>query len=55
MSVTLNTLADLGVVSFAAPIGVRLKSSRQFRRNQRVLSGAAMIGLGTFVAFGDSK
>lgn len=42
LSVTLNTIADLVVVSFAAPIGIRLKSSARFRRNQRVLSGAAM-------------
>lgn len=55
LTVTLNTIADLVVVSFAAPIGIRLKSSARFRRNQRVLSGAAMIGLGTFVAFGESK
>jgi len=55
LSVTLNTIADLAVVSFAAPIGVRLKSSPRFRRNQRVISGAAMIGLGTFVALGESK
>ena len=39
LSVTLNTIADLVVVSFAAPISSRLKSSHRFRRNQRVLSG----------------
>ena len=55
MSVTLNTIADLAVVSFAAPIATRLRSSMRFRRNQRVVSGAAMIGLGTFVALGESK
>ena len=55
LSVTLNTIADLAVVSFAAPIGVRLKLNRRFRRNQRMISGAAMIGLGTFVAFAESK
>ena len=55
MSVTLNTIADLGVVSFAAPISTRLRSSLRFKRNQRVVSGVAMIGLGTFVAFGESK
>jgi len=52
---SLYTIADLAVVSFAAPISSRLKSSHRFRRNQRVLSGVAMIGLGTFVAFGESK
>jgi threonine/homoserine/homoserine lactone efflux protein len=53
LSVTLNTTADVLVVSFAAPIGTRLRSSSRFRRNQRVASGIAMIGLGTFVAFGE--
>lgn len=55
MSVLLNTTADLLVVSFAAPIGIRLRSSSRFRRNQRVASGVAMMGLGAFVAFGDSR
>jgi threonine/homoserine/homoserine lactone efflux protein len=54
-SVTLNTIADVLVVSFAAPIGARLKSSARFRRNQRLISGTAMIGLGAFVALGESK
>lgn len=53
MSVTLNTAADLVVISFAAPIGARLRSSPRFRRNQRVASGVGMIGLGAFVAFGE--
>jgi threonine/homoserine/homoserine lactone efflux protein len=55
LSVLLNTTADVLVVSFAAPIGARLRSSVRFRRNQRVASGVAMMGLGAFVAFGDSK
>jgi threonine/homoserine/homoserine lactone efflux protein len=55
MSVSLNTTADLVVVSFAAPIGTRLRSSARFRRNQRVASGVAMMGLGAFVAFGDTR
>jgi threonine/homoserine/homoserine lactone efflux protein len=53
LSVSLNTIADLLVVSFAAPIGARLRSSARFRRNQRVASGVGMIGLGAFVAFGE--
>jgi threonine/homoserine/homoserine lactone efflux protein len=53
LSVALNTTADVLVVFFAAPIGTRLRSSSRFRRNQRVVSGMAMIGLGTFVAFGE--
>jgi threonine/homoserine/homoserine lactone efflux protein len=55
LSVSLNTTADVLVVSFAAPIGTRLRSSVRFRRNQRVASGVAMMGLGAFVAFGESK
>jgi threonine/homoserine/homoserine lactone efflux protein len=53
MSVSLNTTADLLVISFAAPIGARLRSNARFRRNQRVASGIGMIGLGAFVAFGE--
>jgi threonine/homoserine/homoserine lactone efflux protein len=53
VSVTLNTLADLAVVSFAAPLGAMLRSNPRFRRNQRIASGAGMIGLGAFVAFGE--
>ena len=53
MSVSLNTTADLLVVSFAAPIGARLRSSARFRCNQRVASGIGMIGLGAFVALGE--
>ena len=55
LSVTLNTIADLVVVCFAAPIGTRLKSNARFRRNQRVISGTAMIGLGAFLGFGESR
>ena len=55
LSVSLNTTADLLVVSFAAPIGARLRSSVRFRRNQRVASGVAMMGLGAFVALGEGK
>jgi threonine/homoserine/homoserine lactone efflux protein len=53
MSVSLNTAADLVVVSFAAPIGARLRSNPRFRRNQRIASGMGMVGLGLFVAFGE--
>lgn len=55
ISVTLNTAVDLVVVMFAAPLGRRLRSSGRFRRNQRVASGAAMMGLGAFVAFGEGR
>jgi threonine/homoserine/homoserine lactone efflux protein len=54
ISVGLNTAADLAVVFLAAPLERKLKSSRRFRRNQRVASGLGMIGLGAYVAFADS-
>jgi threonine/homoserine/homoserine lactone efflux protein len=53
VSVSLNTTVDLAVVMFAAPLGRGLRSSARFRRNQRVASGAGLIGLGAFVAFGE--
>ena len=53
LSVLLNTTADLLVITFAAPLGARLRSSARFRRNQRVASGVGMVGLGAFVAFAE--
>jgi threonine/homoserine/homoserine lactone efflux protein len=55
VSVTLNTAADLVVVSLAAPLERKLKSSVTFRRRQRTASGLAMIGLGAYLAFSESK
>lgn len=55
VSVTLNTAADLMVTLLAGPLGQRIRGSARFRRRQRTLTGAFMIGLGTYVAFGDSK
>jgi threonine/homoserine/homoserine lactone efflux protein len=54
-SVTLNTLADLVVVFFAAYIGARLRSSATLRRRQRTATGLAMVALGTYVAIGESN
>src|SRR5215831_6127706 len=39
LSVTLNTSADLAVVSLAASVEGKLKSSARFRRGQRTASG----------------
>ena len=55
ISVTMNTAADLLVVSLAAPLERKLKSNAKFRSGQRVASGVGMIGLGAYVAFADSK
>jgi threonine/homoserine/homoserine lactone efflux protein len=55
LSVTLNTAADLAVVSLAGPLERKLKSSARFRRGQRAASGLGMIGLGAYLAFSDSR
>jgi len=50
ISVTLNTCADLLVAFFAGPLGSALKRNAKLRSRQRTASGAAMIGLGVYVA-----
>jgi threonine/homoserine/homoserine lactone efflux protein len=55
LSVTLNTSADIVVTLLAGPLGQRIRGSARFRRRQRTLTGAVMIGLGTYVALGESK
>jgi threonine/homoserine/homoserine lactone efflux protein len=54
LSVALNTCADLLVVQFAGPLGQRMRQNPSFRIRQRTASGVGMIGLGVFVAAGDS-
>ena len=55
LSVTLNTSADIIVTLMAGPLGQRIRGSARFRRRQRTLTGAVMIGLGSYLAFGESK
>ena len=55
ISVTLNTTADIVVTLFASPLGRRIRESARFRRRQSTLTGAMMIGLGTYLALGESK
>jgi threonine/homoserine/homoserine lactone efflux protein len=55
ISVTLNTTADLMVTALAGPLGNRIRSSVVFRRRQRALTGAIMIGLGTYLATSRSE
>jgi threonine/homoserine/homoserine lactone efflux protein len=55
ISVTLNTCADLLVVSLAAPIGTRLRGSAALRRRQRSATGLTLVGLGAYLALSDSK
>lgn len=55
LSVALNTAADIVVTLLAGPLGQRIRGSARFRRRQRTLTGTVMIGLGTYLAFGESK
>jgi threonine/homoserine/homoserine lactone efflux protein len=55
ISVVMNTTADLMVIALAGSIGERIRSSATFRRRQRTVTGAIMIGLGTFLATSESK
>jgi threonine/homoserine/homoserine lactone efflux protein len=55
ISVILNTSADIVVTVLAGSIGQRIRSSAKFRRRQRSATGAVMIGLGVYVATGDSQ
>lgn len=50
ISVAMNTSADLIVIALAGPLGERIRSSAVFRRRQRTVTGAIMIGLGTYLA-----
>jgi threonine/homoserine/homoserine lactone efflux protein len=55
ISVVMNTTADLIVIALAGPLGERIRSSAPFRRGQRTVTGAIMIGLGTYLATSESK
>ena len=55
ISVVLNTTADLIVIALAGPLGEKVRSSAVFRRRQRTVTGAIMIGLGTYLATSESK
>jgi len=55
ISVVMNTMADLMVIALAGPLGERIRSSATFRRRQRTVTGAIMIGLGTYLATSESK
>lgn len=55
ISVVMNTSADLIVIALAGPLGKRMRSSAIFRRRQRTVTGAIMIGLGTYLATSEHK
>jgi len=54
-SVVLNTSADMIVILLAGPLGKRIRSSAVFRRRQRTVTGAIMIGLGTYLAASENR
>jgi len=39
----------------AGPLGKKIQSSSVFRRRQRTVTGAIMIGLGTYLSTSESK
>jgi threonine/homoserine/homoserine lactone efflux protein len=55
ISVLLNTAADLVVIAMSGPLGTRIRSSAVSRRRQRTVTGAIIIGLGTYLATTESK
>jgi threonine/homoserine/homoserine lactone efflux protein len=55
ISVLMNTTADLLVIAMAGPLGEKIRSSATFRRRQRTVTGAIMIGLGTYLATSESR
>jgi len=55
ISVAMNTTADLIVIVLAGPLGEKIRNSAAFRRRQRTVTGAIMIGLGTYLATNESK
>lgn len=55
ISVAMNTTADLIVIALAGPLGEKIRNSATFRRRQRTVTGAIMIGLGTYLATSESK
>jgi threonine/homoserine/homoserine lactone efflux protein len=55
ISVVLNTTADLIVIALAGPLGNLIRSSPTFRRRQRTVTGAIMIGLGAYLATSESR
>ena len=54
-SVVLNTCADLLIILLAGPLGKKIRSSTTFRRRQRTVTGAIMVGLGTYLATSENR
>src|ERR1700683_5578619 len=54
-SVVLYTCADLLIILLAGPLGKKIRSSTTFRRRQRTVTGAIMVGLGTYLATSENR
>lgn len=55
ISVLLNTSADLVVCFAASRIAAKLNASAALRRKQRTATGVAMVALGGYVAFAETR
>jgi len=55
LSVAVKTTTENVVTLLAGPLGQCIRGSARFRRRQRTLTGAVMIGLESYLAFGESK
>jgi threonine/homoserine/homoserine lactone efflux protein len=55
ISVALNSLADVAVAIFAAPLARSLATNPRLRRTQQGVCGGALIGLGAYVAVAGEK
>lgn len=55
ISVALNSLADVAMVFFAAPLARGMATNPRLRRNQQRFCGLTLIGLGGFVAVSGEK
>lgn len=55
ISVMLNTSADLVVCFAASRIAAKLNASAALRRKQRTATGVAMVALGGYVAFAETR
>jgi threonine/homoserine/homoserine lactone efflux protein len=55
ISIVLNSLADLAVAFFAAPLARSMAANPRLRRSQQGFCGITLIGLGGFVAVSGEK
>jgi threonine/homoserine/homoserine lactone efflux protein len=53
ISVAMNSLADLAVAFFAAPLARTMARNPRFRQGQQIFCGSALVSLGAYVALSD--